>query len=104
MSKPTTATRSPAQVFAPGEFIRDELETRGWTQRDFAQILGRPLQNMNNIINGRTAITAATAKQLALAFGTSAELWLNLETAYRLATAEEPDPRIAGRAERFVHV
>lgn len=103
MSKLTTASRAPAQVFAPGEFIREELEARGWTQRDFARILGRPLQNVNNIINGKTAITAATAKQLALVFGTSAELWLNLETAYRLAMAEEPDPRIARRAERFAH-
>jgi HTH-type transcriptional regulator/antitoxin HigA len=103
MSKLTTASRAPAQVFVPGEFIREELEVRGWAQRDFARILGRPLQNVNSIINGKTAITAATAKQLALVLGTSAELWLNLETAYRLATAEEPDPRIASRAQRFAH-
>ena len=95
------ATKAPAQVFPPGEFIREELEARAWTQRDFAAILGRPLQNVNNIINGRTAVTAATAKQLALVFGTSAELWLNMETAYQLATAEEPDPKIARRAEKF---
>ena len=98
-----TQKKAPAQVLPPGEFIREELEARGWTQRDFAQILGRPLQNLNGIINGKTAITAATAKQIALAFGTSPELWLNLETAYRLATAEEPDPRIARRVEKFVH-
>ena len=95
--------RTRARVFPPGEFIREELEARAWTQRDFAQILGRPLQNVNNIINGRTAVTAATAKQLALAFGTSAELWLNLETAYQLATAEEPDPQIARRVRQLAH-
>ncbi len=94
-------TKNPAQVFPPGAFIREELEARGWTQRAFAQILGRPLQNINGIINGKTAITAVTAKQLALVFGTSPELWLNLETAYRLSTAAEPDPRIARRAGKL---
>src|SRR5438045_9742021 len=101
MATITKNTRAQARPLPPGEFVREELEARGWTQRDFARILGRPLQNVNNIINGKTGITAATAKQLGVAFGTSAELWLNLETAYRLATAEEPDPAIAKRAERF---
>ena len=32
------APRSPAEVFSPGEFIRDELDARGWTQGDLAQI------------------------------------------------------------------
>ena len=91
-------TKNPAQVFPPGAFIREELEARGWTQRAFARILGRPLQNINGISNGKTAVTA---KQLALIFGTSAELWLNLETAYRLSAAAEPDPRIARRAEKL---
>jgi len=35
--------RKVAEVFPPGEFIRDELEARGWTQEVFAEILGRPL-------------------------------------------------------------
>ncbi len=47
------------------------------------------MQAICGIINGGTAMTAATAKQLAVAFGTSAEVWLNLETGYRLAMAEE---------------
>jgi HTH-type transcriptional regulator/antitoxin HigA len=37
----------PAEVFTPGGFIRDELEARGWTQAKFAEIIGRPLQNVN---------------------------------------------------------
>ncbi len=28
-------TYKPAEVFSPGEFLRDELEARGWTQGDF---------------------------------------------------------------------
>ena len=43
----------PAEVFPPGEYLRDELEARVWTQGDFARIIGRPLQVVNEIINGR---------------------------------------------------
>lgn len=89
----------PAEAFAPGEFVREELEARGWTQSDLARVLGRPLQTVNLIINGKKAITAETAKALGLAFGTRPELWLNLESAYQLARAPDPDPAIVRRAK-----
>src|SRR5438874_4832464 len=77
--------RTAAQVFPPGEFIREEMEARGWTQKDLAAVLGRPLQAINEIVNGKKRITAQTAKELGAAFGTSADLWINLQTAYELA-------------------
>jgi HTH-type transcriptional regulator/antitoxin HigA len=93
--------RKPAQVFPPGEFIREELEARGWTQTDLARIIGRPLQAVNAIINCKKEITAQTAVSLAAAFGTSPEVWLNLESAYRLAQVGAPDPAIARRAKQL---
>jgi HTH-type transcriptional regulator/antitoxin HigA len=95
------ATHTPAEAFPPGEFIREELAARGWTQGDLASIVGRPLQAVNEIVNGRKAITAQTARQLAAAFGTSPELWLNLESAWRLSISQDPDPMIATRAKRL---
>jgi addiction module HigA family antidote len=93
---------APAEVFPPGEFIREELEARGKTQGDLARVLGRPLQTVNQIINGRKAVTPQTAIELAHAFGTSPELWLNLESAYRLALARNKvDPGIARRARQL---
>src|SRR4051794_23823689 len=90
----------PAEAFAPGEFLRDELEARGWTQAQFAKILGRPFQLVNEIINGRKRITEQTALEIAAALGTTAKVWLNLENTYRLHKARTPDPRIAARANR----
>jgi HTH-type transcriptional regulator/antitoxin HigA len=89
----------PAEVFAPGEYLRDELAERGWTQTQFAKIIGRPPQLVNGIINGKIAITAQTAKEFAAAFSTSAEVWLNLQCAYDLFKAAEPNPAIHKRAQ-----
>ena len=92
----------PAEVFPPGDFLREELKARGKTQADLARVLGRPLQTVNQIINGRKSITPQTALELAQVFGTSPELWLNLESAYRLSLARKKiDPSIARRAEEM---
>ena len=34
--------RVPAEVFPPGEFLREELEARDWSQQELADILDRP--------------------------------------------------------------
>ncbi len=94
------AKRSPNhQAFPPGDHIREEIEYRGWSQADLARIMGRPIQVINQIINGRKAITARTARELEAALGTSAETWMNLETSYRLHVEAKADPAIAARAK-----
>ncbi|HEY1684763.1 MAG TPA: HigA family addiction module antitoxin [Tepidisphaeraceae bacterium] len=90
----------PAEAFPPGEYLRDELEARGWTQAEFARVIGRPLQLVNEIIKGKKRITEQTALEIAAALGTSAKVWLNLENTYRLWKADAPDPEIARRAKR----
>ena len=52
----------PAEAFPPGEYLRDELQARGWTQSKFALIIVRPLQLVSEIINGRKRITETTAR------------------------------------------
>ena len=79
-----TATYTPAEVFPAGEYLRDELDERGWTVTEFAEILGRPVQAVSEILNGKKRITTETAISVGDATGTSPELWLNLETSYRL--------------------
>jgi HTH-type transcriptional regulator / antitoxin HigA len=94
--------RKPAEVFPPGEFIRDELEERGWTQSDLAKIINRPLPVVNLIIAGKKSVTPETAIGLAGAFGTSAEFWLNLETAFQLSKVSAKEQNdIRERARLF---
>ncbi len=83
----------PAFVPPPGETIQEELTARGWTQKQLAKKMGRPLQAVNEIIRGRRQINATTALSLEKAFGTSAEFWLGLELRYRLHLARQTPQR-----------
>ncbi len=85
----TTEMMLPARNVSPGRILSRELEARGWTQRDLAQILRRPPQAINEIVRGSKEITPETALELAEALGTSPELWANLEAAYRLTLARQ---------------
>ncbi len=55
----------PAELFPPGEHLREELDERGWTQADLADILGRPVKMVNEIVGGKRRITEETAIGLA---------------------------------------
>lgn len=93
--------RRPAEVFPPGEFLREELDARGWTQTDFAEILGRPVRLVNEIISGKRGISPETAKGLGDALGTSPRFWLNLEAAYQLSRVAGDDDTVARRARLY---
>ena len=92
--------RTPAEVFPPEEFIREELEARGWTQGDLAQIMDRPFRLVNELVAGKKQITPETARGLATAFGDNDPLyWMNLDSAYRVAQAEPVDESVVRRAQ-----
>ena len=71
----------------PGEILRDEIETIGASARMLAVALKVPPNRVNAILNESRGITADTALRLARFFGTSPELWLNLQSAYDLRRA-----------------
>ena len=77
-------TDMPAEVFSPGEYLRDELLERGWAATEFAEIIGRPLQAVSEILNDKKEITTETAVLFEQALGVSAGTWLSLQSRYRL--------------------
>ena len=91
--------RIPAEVFPPGDFLREELEARGWSQSEFAEIIGRPIKTVNEIIAGKRRITPTTAKELEAALGISARSWMNHETIYQLHNAQPAPERIHQEAK-----
>lgn len=96
------ASRRSAEVFSPGEILRDELEERGWTQADLAQIIGRPANVIAQIVAGKRGISPETAQELSAALDTTAELWMNLDAAFQLSRVTRDDhDAIAKRARLF---
>jgi addiction module HigA family antidote len=75
----------------PGEVIADELATIGISVAALARALDVPQSRMAEVVKGSRGITADTALRLGAYFGTSARMWLNLQAAYDLATAEARD-------------
>lgn len=93
--------RMPAEVFPPGEFLREELEAREWSQQELADILDRPPRLISELIAGKRAITPETARGLAEAFGTSAEYWMNLESQYQLSKLKVANNHVARKARLY---
>ena len=81
-------TLRPAEVFHPGEFIRDELEEREWSQKDFEDITGVKSAHISAVINGKRPVGVSLAVVMGRAFGTSAHFWLSLQNAYDVFEAE----------------
>jgi HTH-type transcriptional regulator/antitoxin HigA len=78
----------PDVAIPPGEYLAEEIEARGISQTELARRMGRPLNAINEIINGKKAITAETALQLEEVMPEiPARFWLNLETDYQLTRA-----------------
>ena len=101
-----TTNYTPAEAFPVGDYLRDELEERQWTVTEFAEIIGRPVQAVSEILNGKKEITTETAWAFADALGTTPEIWLNLQTRFRLfearrAAAAAPRPSPVARRARL---
>ena len=78
----------PDIAIPPGEYLAEEIGARGISQKELSRRMGRPLNAINEIINGKKAITAETALQLEEVMPEiPARFWLNLETDYRLTKA-----------------
>lgn len=74
----------------PGEILLDDcLKPMGITQYRLAKSIGVPQRRIGEIVAGRRSITADIALRLALFFGTDAQSWMNLQTHYDLAIAEQ---------------
>ena len=81
---------SPINPFHPGEILLEEfLEPNNWSQVYIADQLGWTKAKLNELIKGKRGITADSALDLAELLGTTAKLWMNLQTSYDLDRARK---------------
>ena len=82
----------------PGEILAEELEELGLSANALANALAVPTNRITAILKSQRGVTADTALRLSRYFGTSPQLWLNLQKTFELRTAEiESGKTIANR-------
>jgi antitoxin HigA-1 len=83
----------------PGEILAEEfMAPNAISQNRLARDLDINPARVNDIVHGRSAITAAIALRLAKYFGTTPELWMNLQADYDLRQARATDwPKVERR-------
>jgi antitoxin HigA-1 len=74
----------------PGEILREDfMRPLGISINALARALAVPPNRISGIVNGTRAITADTALRLGKYFGTSPEIWLDLQSDYELRVARQ---------------
>ena len=74
----------------PGEIIRELcLKPLGLSVTDAANALGASRKTLSALLNGRSGISPEMAVRLSIAFGSSSESWMSLQTQYDLWHAEK---------------
>ena len=81
----------PDYAAAPGAVLAERLAVWGISQAEFARRCGRSPSLISRIIAGIAPVTPETARQLAAASDLKAEVWLNMERAYREQRAREAE-------------
>ena len=83
----------------PGEILLEEfMKPNGISQNRLARDIDVNPARVNDIVHGRSSITAAVALRLGKYFGTTPELWMNLQAGYDLRKARVADwPKIERR-------
>ena len=97
------SVKSGMRPVHPGEILREELDTIGLSANALAKALGVPVNRITMIVNGQRGVSADTALRLARYFGTTPQLWMNLQKTWELRRAEietghEIDERVIPRS------
>ena len=86
--RPASLRLSARKPPHPGQFLETRfLQPLGISQTELAEALGVSRRRVNELVNGRRAITADTAVRLAMYFGNDAAFWMHLQVAWDMHAA-----------------
>lgn len=80
---------TPAFPTHPGAVLKDEIESRGISQRQLAKDMGLAYSVVNEILNERRPLTEKTALLFEAALGVNAEPLLRLQLRYNVQNARK---------------
>lgn len=74
----------PSKPIHPGEVLKEELDYRGISQKKFAERIGIPYKNLNNILNCRKPISEDIALLIEAALGIPAHIFIGMQMDYNI--------------------
>ena len=87
---------TPTSVSPPGETLQELLEERGMSQAELAERTGRPKKTINEIVQGKAALTPETALQLERVLRVPTSFWNARERNYRETLARQREAEALG--------
>jgi len=88
---------TPSTATHPGEILKDELEVRNITHKEFAHLTGIPLNELNEIIQHKKKFTFTSAFLISNALQMDINVWHNIQNNYELDLGKIIDKKIPGR-------
>ncbi len=74
-----------------GGILKMEMEEKGWSQNDLAEITGLTTKTISLIVNNKQTMTPVNALLLGMAFNNEPEFWMNLDARYQLEKVKNGD-------------
>ena len=93
MTRRTKNEYTPDTVSPPGETLQELLDEQGMSQAQLSERTGRPKKTINEIVQGKAAITPETALQLERVLRVPASFWNSREANYREYLARKDEER-----------
>lgn len=72
----------PFEPTHPGELLKEEIECRGISQKELSRQTGIPYTALNEVLNGKRAITTEYALLIEAALGIESDFWLKMQMDY----------------------
>lgn len=84
----------------PGDVLKEELESRGISQKSYSDLTGVSYTMLNEILNGKRAVTTDFALLVEASLGISPQMLLNMQTRYNMAISR----RSTTLSKRLEHI
>lgn len=73
----------------PGEILKEELETRGISQKQLSELMGIPYTMLNEILNCKRVLSTEVALLFEAALGINADMLCNMQSQYNMQSARQ---------------
>ena len=73
----------------PGDVIKEEIQSRGISQKQLAKMISVPYTQLNEILNGKRLVSVDFALLIEAALGINPELLINMQNRYNMAVAKQ---------------